>query len=184
MARRFVRIANRGTPEAPQYTSLKKAKQYIERRMAEAIQYGPDGEVVEMRMTAAAEVAMLQSAASKVGPLKPNVLHPVKASPAQRSGRQVGSSGRTAHGIKDLPLKSGATPEYLHWRESVFVRDGHRCVWCGSKDNLEADHIKPQFLFPELKHDIDNGRTLCHRCHCQTATYGSKVKRLTDVSAG
>lgn len=64
------------------------------------------------------------------------------------------------------------SPEYKLWREAVFKRDGFMCVWCGEKGGiLNADHIKPFSLFPELRLAIDNGRTLCIDCHKKTNTY-------------
>lgn len=64
---------------------------------------------------------------------------------------------------------------YKEWRNSVFKRDNFTCVWCGEKDKvsgkLQADHIKPFAFFPELRLDIDNGRTLCKECHSKTDTY-------------
>ncbi len=94
--------------------------------------------------------------------------------------RQIGNRGSgTARLIRP---RTGPTPEELHWRTSVLVRDGHKCVSCGSTDRLEADHIQPKAIYPDLKYSIDNGRTLCHACHVQTPTYGGKVKRLVSVS--
>lgn len=69
------------------------------------------------------------------------------------------------------------SPEYFKWKLSVFYRDGKKCIWCSSKKNIEADHIKPQSLYPELRFDLDNGRTLCHDCHTKTASY---MKRFTS----
>ncbi|MBI3980967.1 HNH endonuclease [Candidatus Microgenomates bacterium] len=67
--------------------------------------------------------------------------------------------------------------EYRLWRETVFKRDDWTCVWCKQKGGeLNADHIKPFSLFPELRFDINNGRTLCHNCHKKTSTYGNKVR--------
>lgn len=66
--------------------------------------------------------------------------------------------------------------EYRLWRESVFKRDNWTCVWCGIRGGrLEADHIKPFSLFPELRFAIDNGRTLCKECHKKTDTYLNKM---------
>lgn len=66
--------------------------------------------------------------------------------------------------------------EYKLWREAVFKRDNWTCIWCGKKGGeLNADHIKPFALYPELRFAIDNGRTLCIDCHKTTDTYGKKL---------
>ena len=68
--------------------------------------------------------------------------------------------------------------KYKAWRTLVFERDNYTCVMCGIKNGLgktiylHADHIKPFALFPELRFDINNGRTLCVPCHKKTGTYG------------
>lgn len=55
---------------------------------------------------------------------------------------------------------------YRRWRLAVFERDGYRCRNCGQVGGrLQADHIKPFSRFPELRLDVDNGRTLCVPCH-------------------
>lgn len=85
--------------------------------------------------------------------------------------------------------KGGVTPlnkivresvDYKLWRTAVFERDNYTCIWCGLKSGngrsveLQADHIKPFALFPELRFAIDNGRTLCRKCHLTTHTFGGK----------
>lgn len=60
------------------------------------------------------------------------------------------------------------------WRKAVFERDNYTCQMCKCKrgGDLEADHIKPFSLFPDLRHDVNNGRTLCKPCHRK---YGARV---------
>lgn len=55
--------------------------------------------------------------------------------------------------------------EYQDWRKKVFERDNFKCVKCGINGYVEADHIKPFALYPELRFDITNGQTLCKGCH-------------------
>ena len=77
-------------------------------------------------------------------------------------------------GITPINAKIRNSIEYKLWREAVFKRDNYTCVWCfdNKGGNLNADHIKPFSLFPELRFAIDNGRTLCVDCHRKTDTYG------------
>jgi len=51
------------------------------------------------------------------------------------------------------------------WRESVKERDGHKCIECGSTSRLHAHHVKRWRDYPELRFSLDNGVTLCSRCH-------------------
>lgn len=53
---------------------------------------------------------------------------------------------------------------YRKWRLAVIKRDG-KCVKCGRKDSLEAHHIKHFSEYPELALDLNNGITLCKKCH-------------------
>jgi hypothetical protein len=63
--------------------------------------------------------------------------------------------------------------EYKEWRMAVYKRDNYTCQVCGKVGvELVADHIKPFSVFPELRFDVNNGRTLCVNCHKKTLTYG------------
>lgn len=70
-------------------------------------------------------------------------------------------------------LKAMGRVEYKVWRRSVFERDDFTCVTCKARGRIiHADHIQPWSLFPELRYEITNGRTLCVKCHRQTSTWG------------
>jgi len=85
-------------------------------------------------------------------------------------------------GVNNPRWKGGVTPEHLkirwstemkNWRKQIFERDNYTCQLCGKHGgNLNADHIKPFALYPELRFDLSNGRTLCVPCHRNTDTYG------------
>lgn len=66
---------------------------------------------------------------------------------------------------------------YKDWRRLVFERDNYTCQECNVRGGcLHADHIKPYAAFPELRLDINNGRTLCANCHRKTPTWGYNKK--------
>lgn len=87
--------------------------------------------------------------------------------------------------------KIRTSKEYKLWRTSVFERDNYTCLDCGIKNHeglghrveLNADHIKSFAHFPELRFDINNGRTLCRECHTKTDNFGSKgIKSPINLS--
>lgn len=62
------------------------------------------------------------------------------------------------------------TTKYRKWRLSVFTRDNYICQKCGIKGKqtggyLEAHHIKSWVKYPELRYKLNNGITLCLKCH-------------------
>ena len=76
-----------------------------------------------------------------------------------------------------LSNKQGYLWNWKYVKPKILKRDNYSCVWCGQKGGkLNADHIKPFALFPELRLAIDNGRTLCITCHKKTDTYALKIK--------
>lgn len=52
------------------------------------------------------------------------------------------------------------------WSMSVKARDGYICKKCGINNNtLESHHINNWRDYIDLRYDVDNGLTLCHKCH-------------------
>ena len=59
------------------------------------------------------------------------------------------------------------------WRKKVLNRDGHRCQICNADGpRLEGHHIEPYKANEALRFSVDNGLTLCHRCHLKTVHMG------------
>lgn len=48
-------------------------------------------------------------------------------------------------------------------RQAVYERDGHRCLDCGTDQNLSLDHIHPYSLGGE--DTLENLQTLCRSCN-------------------
>lgn len=57
--------------------------------------------------------------------------------------------------------------EYKQWRKMVYERDQYKCVKYGSKNKLNAHHIKSWKYYPDLRYNINNGITLCEKCHIE-----------------
>ena len=90
-------------------------------------------------------------------------------------------------GISSNINLSRGSLEHRIWHKAVFERDKYTCVLCGYKSNggkpadIHADHIKSFTHYPELRFDINNGRTLCKKCHYSTENWGGKGRRKSYV---
>ena len=66
------------------------------------------------------------------------------------------------------PSQLRRTSQYQRWRKSVLERDGHMCQDCKNpkkRTRLHAHHIKPFAKHEKLRFCVDNGITLCAKCH-------------------
>lgn len=98
-------------------------------------------------------------------------------------------NGKRFEGMNNPRWKGGITPvnkriresfKMRQWRSDIFARDDFTCQWCEQRGgSLHADHIKlfslimgenniktfEQALDCEELWNINNGRTLCKKCH-------------------
>ena len=105
-----------------------------------------------------------------------------KKSAERINNKYKGVTRKWMLGEKNWAWKGGITPinqairgslEYEDWRKTCMERDLYTCQDCGQiGGELNVDHIKSFAEYPELRLDIDNGRTLCIKCHRTTITYG------------
>ena len=64
-----------------------------------------------------------------------------------------------------------STEEYRRWRKAVFDRDLYTCQCCknkngyGYKIKLHAHHLHNWNDNEQLRYEVDNGITLCDKCH-------------------
>lgn len=97
-----------------------------------------------------------------------------------------------SNGIWEKDGESGY--KFVHWRKtqdgdyrpnipmtiknSVYERDGYRCVWCGSDERLSLDHIIPYRL--DGPDTVANLRVLCMPCNQSRETQ----RRRGEASEG
>lgn len=58
-------------------------------------------------------------------------------------------------------------PLVKRWRKKVLERDKAECKHCGSKIDLQVHHISCWASDPVNRIKVDNGITLCGRCHAK-----------------
>lgn len=88
----------------------------------------------------------------------------------------------------DLNKRRWNTKECIRWREEVFTRDNY-CCRISNQDcdgEVQAHHILRWSEYPELRFNINNGITLCHRHHPRKAAEEKRLvpdfQKLVSVS--
>lgn len=65
------------------------------------------------------------------------------------------------------------------WSKTVREMDGNKCAFCGSTERVEAHHIIPQFVSEELSTELENGISLCKKCHY--TAHAGKYNEVVDL---
>lgn len=91
-------------------------------------------------------------------------------------------------GITPINTAIRMSKKFQDWRKSVFERDNYTCQECKNRSRknnsvvLNAHHIKPFAHFPEFRFDLENGTTLCEKCHRLTDSYGNNIKKYATTN--
>lgn len=84
-----------------------------------------------------------------------------------QSCRQAGE--RNLQWNRNLTDEERATAHHIsginHWKKYVKERDNYTCQKCGSRKNVQAHHINNFKHFKDQRLNINNGISLCFRCH-------------------
>lgn len=78
--------------------------------------------------------------------------------------------------------------ECLDWKKNVYKKDNYTCQCCGAKNGkgkhitLNAHHIFNWNDYEGLRYDINNGITLCDKCHIEFhKIYGKKLNNKEQI---
>lgn len=69
-----------------------------------------------------------------------------------------------------------STSQTKTWRRKIYMRDEYKCRCCGSTHRINAHHIYTYHDNQDIAFEIDNGITLCKKCHIEFhKQYGIKT---------
>ena len=84
---------------------------------------------------------------------------------------------------EEIRNKKRDVKEVVQWRKEVFKKDNFHCRKCGIKNkSLNAHHIHNWADYPQLRFNVDNGITLCLKCHnLFHLTYGVRNNNQNEI---
>lgn len=94
-------------------------------------------------------------------------------------GRIGSKNSNWRGGVTTINERIRKSEEYRIWRNLVFIRDNYTCQNCGQRGgDIQADHLLPFSINPDLRFNVNNGRTLCAKCHRETPTFSGRIQRF------
>ena len=71
-----------------------------------------------------------------------------------------------------------------NWRIAVFERDNYTCQCCKNRGSvLNAHHIHNFAKYKDLRFELNNGITLCKKCHIEFHhLYGTKDNNIEQLN--
>lgn len=85
---------------------------------------------------------------------------------------------------KSTVAKNGRSfdvPRLTAWSKAVRSRDNFICKSCGSKTTLHAHHMVSKYYVPKYAYNLNNGITLCRKCHTGSSGVHGKDKPATEI---
>lgn len=83
-----------------------------------------------------------------------------------KKGTYTGERNSNWKGGVSFDYRQGYAKQHKIWAKAVLKRDNYRCLVCKKvSGRLNAHHIKSWKEHPKLRFDVDNGITLCDKCH-------------------
>lgn len=87
-------------------------------------------------------------------------------------------------GITPKNLKIRNSKQMKDWRVAVFERDNYTCQICSQTGgSLNAHHVVPFSVNEDLRFDVENGQTLCSKCHTMVHSGKNGIKSLAVIKA-
>ena len=95
------------------------------------------------------------------------IRHGSKAIKSQWIGEKAVKRGMNPNLTDEDRVRTRNFYEIDEWRKQVFERDNYTCQHCGDNKghNLVAHHKDGYNWCEERRTDVDNGETLCNKCH-------------------